>query len=100
MVPIPKSVNSAMFSGHEGDMHQMLGKKPKPPIWFQADVTYWGNGAIRKPQEFGKSIKVQLGEAKMGKSGKWVKGAGKSPITYDVPLPEKASGRDLVGPEF
>jgi hypothetical protein len=98
MVPIPKTVNAEMYRDHEKEMHLMLGKRPRPAIWFQADVTYWGSGECREPHEFGKYIKVQMGEAKVGKSGKWIRDKGRDPIGYSVRIPEKA--RDLVAPKY
>jgi len=101
MVPIPKKVNSAMWSDHEKDLFALVGKKPRPFVWFQADVVYWGKGGsekIRDPEHFRKQIKVKYGQAKLGKS-RFIDGKVEKSESYDVRLPSK-SGGDLTAPKY
>ncbi|MEX3636133.1 DUF4157 domain-containing protein [Paraburkholderia sp. BR14427] len=101
MTPIPKSVNSAMWSDHEKDLFALVGRKPRPQVWFQADVTYWGSPGpekIRNPEHFAKTIKVNYGLAKQGKSA-FIDGKVEKSESYDVRLPSKSNG-DLIGPKF
>jgi len=101
MTPIPKSVNSAMWSDHEKDLHALVGKKPRPLVWFQAEVVYYGSGGsekIRAPEHFAKQIKIKYGTAKQGKS-KFIDGKVEKSESYDVRLPSKVDG-DLVAPKY
>jgi hypothetical protein len=104
MTPIPKTVNSKMWKDHEKNLYTVLGKRQKPRryVWFRAEVTYWGSGGpekIKNPGHFAKTIKVEYGEAKLGKS-KFIGLKADMSVPYDVDLPSKSSGRDLIGPAY
>jgi hypothetical protein len=102
LVPIPKTTNSAMWSDHESDLFDLLGKKPRPLVWFKADVKYYsgaGPEKIADPWHFAKSIDVEYGEAK-SKGTNFEDGKKIKEESYPIDLPSKSSGHDLVGPNY
>lgn len=104
LVPIPKTVNSAMYLEHEAVLHRLLGKRPRPAIWFQANIGYWSNGGpekVTRPSDFVQFITIEYGAA-VNKDDKVVRDTRKSPLTqlsYPVRLPSKASGTDFAAKE-
>ena len=102
MTPIPKTTNAAMWSDHERDLYKLVGKKPRPFVWFQADVTYYSSGGsqnIREPWHFPKQIKIQIGEAKLKKDNTFQELTATVTPKYDIDLPQKTE-RDLQGPNY
>ncbi len=103
LVPIPKTVNSAMWSDHEKELFKLVGRKPRPLVWFQADVTYHKDGGaekVREPWNFAKQIKVRYGSAKLKKDKSFQDlPATGTPEPYSIYLPTK-SERDLQPPKY
>lgn len=105
MTPIPKTTNSAMYSGHERDLHDSLPRKGSKPTkhftWFEAEVEYHKpdtTGTIKKRGDFPQLIYVRYGPSEK-KGDKFTKPSSWTVDTkYPVDPPTTAK-RDLEFPD-